>query len=251
MNTVKRILYFFCTTCRPNKSRTVRYAFPLVVTALSFAGAALIFPENASFIRLESSVSSVSSGESFSIDVYATAHIPVNAISITLTFPTDTIAITGIDTGESVITIWTTEPSVEDGKVLLSGGTFRKGFIGEHLIATINAKALATGNAEFLAGDISLLAGDGSGTAVSVEDSGAESLVVAVDTTTVGQLTTISSTASVVIYTDIDGDGKVTMSDVLDFMGAWASRDLKYDFNGDNKMNFKDFGIILSDSFYK
>lgn len=247
MSILKRILFYFCVSCRPNRSRTVKYAFPLLFTTISLIGAALILPDDASYIRLESSKASVVQDEQFYIDVYAGAHVPVNAVNISLSYPTKSVAITGIDVGESVITIWTKDPYVEGGKVYLSGGTFRKGFLGEHLIARINAKALETGKATFSAQEIMLLAGDGSGSTVSLDDSGAESLVVQVATDN-GE---IASDVAFIFTTDIDGDGQVGMSDILSFMGAWSAKDLVYDFNNDKRMNFTDFGIILADSFRK
>jgi hypothetical protein len=55
----------------------------------------------------------------------------------------------------------------------------------------------------------------------------------------------------VYIVTDIDGDGTVSLSDVARFLSAWRVKDAVYDFNGDGQMTFRDFGIILSDSFFR
>ena len=88
-----------------NQSTTVRYAFPLVFAFAAILAASTIGSGNKSFVHLESSVKSVRAGEQFTIDVYVTAHIPVNAVDLTLDFPKDYISITGIDTGQSVITL--------------------------------------------------------------------------------------------------------------------------------------------------
>ncbi len=243
----KRIIYYFYKNYKNDSNGTVRYAFPLIFTTLALVGAAIILPTDASYVRLESSAKNVAAGEKFSINVYVGAHTPVNAIDIALSYPSSQIKINAIDIGASVITLWTEEPYIENGKVIMRGGTFRKGFLGEHLVATIEATALKTGTAEFKTSDIEMLAGDGTGREVAVGDSNAESLVIVVSNDT-GE---IIANAAVYINTDIDGDGNVGMSDILAFMSAWSSRQVVYDFNRDNRMNFKDFGIILSDSFYK
>lgn len=244
---VKRILYYFYKNYHQDKNGTVRYAFPIVFTTLAILGAALILPTNASYVRLESSTKNVKAGEKFSVNVFVGAHSPVNAVDIALSYPSNQIKINGIDTGQSVITLWTQQPYVEGGKVIMRGGTFRKGFLGEHLIAKIDATALKSGSAEFKASNIQMLAGDGTGSEVKVADNDDQSLVILVGTED-GE---IIAEASVYINTDIDGDGKVGMNDILAFMSAWSNRQVIYDFNKDNRMNFRDFGIILSDSFYK
>jgi hypothetical protein len=179
--------------------------------------ASAIVSENKSFVHLESSAKSVRAGEQFSIDVYVTAHVPVNAVDLTLDFPKEQISIVGIDKGQSVITLWTEEPSVKGNSVVMRGGTFRKGFIGNHLIATINARATQTGVAEFSVGTESAVG--------------------------------VKGDVAILLVTDIDGDGVVSLVDISRFMGAWSTGGTVYDFNGDGAMTFRDFGIILSDSF--
>jgi hypothetical protein len=242
-----RVLYILKSRFHDGHSLTVRVAFPVIFMSATLLGAALILPTDASYVRLTSSTGTVKTGETFYINVYAGAHIPVNAINIELKFPTNKIKIKNIDIGESVITLWTKEPYVENGRVILTGGTFRKGFLGEHLIATINAEALTDGEARFLADDVFMYAGDGSGREVSVGETGEESILIAV----ANDFGIINAAASIRIYTDINGDGKVGMDDILLFMKAWASQSTIFDFNRDNKMTFTDFAIILSDSFYK
>jgi len=254
MSPYKKILYFFCTNCQPNRSSTIKYAFPLIFAVAALLGTAAVVSNSKSFIHLESSSSSVRSGQTFQIDVYVTAHVPINAVDINLTFPKEQISIVGIDIGESVITLWTEEPYIKNNSVILQGGTFRKGFLGDHKIATINARAIQTGLAQFTAEDVVLLAGDGSGTAVKVSETGKEStsLYIAHEDgtfTPVKEGVGLQGTASVVLITDIDGDGKVTLGDISRFMAAWSSRAVIYDFNGDGAMSFRDFGIILADSF--
>lgn len=255
MKFFQRLFYNVCVTCRPNKSRTVRYAFPLAFTALAFMGAAALLTENSSYIKISTTNRSVTAGELFSVDVYASAAVPVNTVDIAVQFPKEQIEIKGIDTGESVITIWTKDPYVEGDAVILQGGTFRKGFLGEHLIATINARAKESGTAKFTVDQSRFLAGDGRGTTVTIEDAGYESLTMYVDVepdaNDAEAAGTLGGTVTVGIYTDINGDGNVDMNDILSFMSAWRSKTVAYDFNGDGRMSFVDFAIILADSFFK
>jgi hypothetical protein len=259
MKIFRRLLYRVCAPCRPHKSFTVRYAFPLVFTFVALLGAAAaIQSDTRSSIRLEISDTNVSAGERFEINVYASAKVAINAVDIQLQFPRNQIKVLGIDTGQSVITLWTQEPYVRGDKVYLQGGTFRRGFIGEHLIATINAEATETGLAQVSLGDVSLLAGDGSGAKVAVvaTDNGTKQIYITENNGTlsgaVGETNLkLSSTAAVLIVTDIDGDGRVTLSDISRFMVAWANKSIIYDFNGDGQMTFRDFGIILSESFFR
>jgi len=256
---LKRLLYSVTALWKPNRSRTVRYAFPLAFVAAALLGAAVITSDTSSYIRISSNNSNVSAGDSFTIDVYVGAHVAVNAIDIGISFPKDQIEIKGIDTGESVITIWAVDPYVDDNTVILRGGTFRNGFIGEHLVAQINARAKQTGVAKFSADDIQLLAGDGRGSTVSIEDTGYESLTLYVGTTNTNDTNAdgtsaggavLEGTVKVGLYTDIDGDGNVDMSDIRSFMSAWRFKTANYDFNGDGRMTFVDFAIILADSFF-
>ena len=260
MNLIKKIIYTICAPCHPNRSATVRFAFPLVFAFAALIGTAALLDSSGSYIHLKSSTQSVKAGESFTIDVYAFAHVPVNAIDIKLRFPKEYVQIEGIDTGDSVITLWTQEPYVEKDTVILRGGTFRKGFRGDHKIATINAVAVETGLAQISVGEVLLLAGDGSGSKVAVQPNADTSKTVYIadelgqfpdgasgDATAVA----LQGNATIVVVTDIDNDGQVTLTDISRFMSEWRSKGIVYDFNGDGQMTFRDFGIILAHYFLR
>jgi hypothetical protein len=230
-----------------NEYKTVRYAFPIVALTALFAGLAAVTTHDASYISFTTSQSSVREGETFTIEVKANAHVPVNAVDIVVDYPENQMKIQGIDTGTSVITLWTEDPYARGGKVYLRGGVFQKGFLGEHTIARIRAEATATGLAYVNLDSAALVAGDGKGTTVTVEkvsDTQTRIYVTAVD----GSL---EGAASIDIVTDLDGNGSVDLSDISAFMGAWFSKGKTFDFNGDGRMTFKDFSILLADSFFK
>jgi hypothetical protein len=231
-------------------SGTVRYMFPFLVGFSAFLTAAALSSVSYSYVRVKASDTSVTAGERFSIDLYAYAHVPVNAVNISLSFPPDAIEIIGVDTGRSVITLWTEEPKVTGNTVVLSGGTFQRGFRGEHLIATVTARAKQTGQAEFFIANLNLLAGDGKGTPVLTGTPDVSRTAVSILEEGAQPPATLSADVALAVVTDIDGDGAVSLSDVSAFLSAWHSRERVYDFNDDGKMTFRDFAIILADSFF-
>jgi hypothetical protein len=255
MTLIQKIVNNILAPYRPNKSRTVRFAFPLLFAVAALLGASVIDSTSQTNIRIESSESSVREGEIFKINVFVTSHVPVNAVDIALAFPDEQVEVLGIDTGESVITLWAEQPYVHDNTVVLRGGTFRKGFLGNHLIATVNAKANTSGLATFEIADGILIAGDGSGSEVIVTNSGEESTQLYVANKD-GKYdhqngSSIEGSITIRIVTDINGDGNVSLADVSRFMAAWTSKTEVYDFSGDGRMTFSDFAIILADSFFK
>lgn len=231
-------------------SQSVRLMFPFFVGFVAFFGATALNSVSYSYIKIHPSTTTLTAGERFSIDIYAVAHVPVNAVDISLSFSEAAIEVIGVDTGQSVITLWTEEPTIKSGVVTFRGGTFQRGFRGEHLIATVNAKAKKSGEAEFLISNLTLLAGDGRGTPVTTGTPEQSTARVTVSAGTEESPANIKADIALHIVTDTDGDGKVTLSDVAMFLAAWHQRSTVYDFNNDGKMTFKDFAIILSDSFF-
>ncbi len=246
---LKRILYRLYVGYKPINSRTVRYAFPLLFFSIAALGAATIISTDASYLTLKSSVSTVQEGQQFSVDVRIYAHEPVNAVDIAIAYPKSQVEITGIDAGQSVITLWTKDPYIQNNTAYFQGGTYRKGFQGDHFIARIDGVAKKSGIAKITAENVKLLAGDGQGTEISVSDSDGKQQVQVSIANKNGEI--VGDIRIIKIITDIDGDGQVTLKDVSVFMAAWREQAIIYDFNGDGKMTFRDFGIILSDSFFK
>jgi hypothetical protein len=248
MKYLKNIFKNFRLRKSNSTAPTVRYMFPLVLGVVAILSASVISTES-SYIRLESSQTSVMIGERFSIDVYASAHVPVNALDITINFNPDMVEVTGVDKAQSVLTVWTEEPTIRENSITMGGGTFRRGFVGEHLVATIKAEAKFNGMTEFIVKEAELLAGDGKGTPVTVTGTGEGSkrsfLIYDQDDSP----DSISAEFGLNINPDIDGDGKVTLKDISAFMAAWHQESKIYDFNNDGKMNFRDFSIILAKSF--
>lgn len=227
--------------------RTVRYAFPLFFISAIIASLAAVATQDSSYVSITTTSNKVTEGEQFYIDVKVTAHIPVNAVDLMLEYPESQMSIEGIDTGVSVITLWTEEPYAKDGHVYLRGGVFKKGFLGEHIIARIRARAVQPGIAQVTTKEATLIAGDGKGTEVTVENSSTNETRMYIS----AEDGTLEGTASLAIITDIDGDGSVGLADISAFMAAWFTRSKTFDFDSDGRMTFKDFSILLADSFNK
>lgn len=250
MRYLRRIATTLFPTAFLRNSRTVHYAFSFLFLFAAVLGMAAVSTKDGSGVRVVASQAVVAEGTVFTVDVFVFAAAPVNAVDISVAFPQSQVEVLGIDKGESVITLWTEEPYVANGSVILRGGTYKKGFVGDHKIATINVKAKASGKAEFISNDVKLLAGDGKGTSIKADKTEAiarTQIIAAGDTIP----TTISSDVQVVLVTDIDGDGTVSLRDISSFMASWATKDVRYDFNNDGTMTFRDFSILLSDYFSK
>lgn len=249
MNIVRTYIAYILKLFSPKKASTVRFMFPVILGFAVILGAQTISSQS-SYIKLEADKTTIQSGERFQLSVYAYAHVAVNAVDITLNFNPDNVEVLGVDKGQSVLTIWTEEPRIETDKVILRGGTFRNGFIGEHKIATISLKAKKTGQTNLMAGDVMLLAGDGRGTPVSVSQTNNSKLSLYVYDENESP-ENIGVNVQVNLLTDLDGDGKVSLKDISAFMSAWASRSQTFDFNGDGRMTFRDFSIILASFFFQ
>lgn len=240
-------------TRKLRKISTVHYMFPIVAMSFGIIGATYI-AGGSSYVILTPTPAYVASGDTLLIKVEAVAHTPVNTVDIEVSFPSDQLKITGIDKGGSVITLWTTEPKVEGNKVILRGGVYRKGFLGRHTIATLRAKAINAGDADILVRNSVFLAGDGKGTQVTIDKGNHKSAAIEIGapgTTATKKGTTLTGKVAVEVITDIDGDSDVDFADIQAFMSAWQRGGKVYDFSGDGRMTFRDFAILLSDSFFK
>lgn len=232
-------------------SPTVKYAFSFLFIFAAIASIAAVSGAKGSYIKVVSSDIAVEVGTKFTLDVFVFADTPINAVDISVSYPESQIEVLGIDKGESVLTLWTEEPFVKNGSVVLRGGTFKRGFVGEHKIATINVQAKTAGSAQFLAGEVKLLAGDGKGTNVNADTTRAKVVTSVFNKGEKPENSAIAGSVGFVVVTDIDGDGGVSLVDISSFMANWTSKERQFDFNDDGQMNFRDFSIILYDYFVK
>lgn len=244
----KKLVYWFSSYFRPHQRGPVRRMFSGGIFATLAIGllAAVSLTSQSTTISIQQpgGTETVTVGEPFQIEVRIDAEEPINAVEIDLLYPEQYMEVEQIRDGESVLTIWTEEPSAADGVIHARGGTFRRGFIGDHRIFAFTARATQVGSFRIYPQQIRLLAGDGNGTEI---DLGADA-VPALELTALagyGDSPTVGD-ATIMRGIDINGDGQVSMQDISIFMAAWGGRETIYDFNGDNRMSFTDFSVILA-----
>jgi len=232
-------LVSYFRTIFPKKHQTIRYTFSLLFLLATVAGFASVILSNGHTVRLEAT-SRVTTGETFEINVYANAKSAVNAVNVQILLPEQQFQLLGVNRGESVLTLWTSDPHIKSGVVYLEGGTYRKGFIGEHKIATLLVRSLVEGKNTVRVKEASFYAGDGSGLEFKVGGLGGVDLIAYAPDTEKTDLVHYAKLA------DLNNDGKITFTDISIFMSFWNSKDRIIDFDNDGKMTFTDFSIMLS-----
>ena len=249
----KRIFFSCCKVLRPHQRGPVKRFFSLGMAAVVLSAGTFAFLQHSdenNVVIISSSSDVVLVGQPFYVDVHVRAVDDINAVDLEISYPETILSIDSIRTGESVLSIWTHEPTATNGQIRLSGGTFRRGFSGEHRIIRLGATALESGNIELAFTKTDLIEGDGDGSRITLEHIDRQGLslrAVSRQEAEVEGLTQIVQ--ETILRTDLTGDGRVTMADISMFLSAWANQDIVYDFDGDGRMTFRDFSIILADYF--
>lgn len=229
---------------------TVKYMFPAVLGTVLLLSASTISSSSESYVFLSSDTRTVEVGELVLVEIGVSAHVPINAVDITIDFPADKLEIFSIDRGQSVLTIWTEDPIISRNAVQLIGGTFKRGFIGTHEIAVIKFRAIKAGQYEVQTDAVTFIAGDGTGAKVQAHAKPVNTLALfSFDENTSSKEIQVAIAAG--ITTDLNNDGRVTLQDISAFMGAWNTKKQLFDFDNDGRMTFKDFSIILADFFFR
>lgn len=235
-------------TSKRQAATTVRYMFPALLGTILLLSATAVSSLDQSYVYLTTTTRTVEVGELVTVEVGVSAHTPINAVDILLQFPKNSLDVFSVDRGQSVLTIWTEDPIIHSDSVQLVGGTFKRGFIGQHEIATVKFRALEKGQYEISANKITFVAGDGSGSKVPVTNHQSSVLTLFnYDENTSADEIKIAVSSG--IATDLNNDGRVSLQDISAFMGAWSNKSQIFDFNNDGRMTFKDFSIILADYF--
>lgn len=245
---IRRILYPY----RRRPSRTVRFAFPIVLVGAAVLMASVASVNEQPVVLLEVSPTQVEIGESAQLDIRINTAKSINALTIIINAPTDRVLMDSIRLSDSVITLWTEEPQIKDGKIILRGGTFRRGFVGEHTIAQVDFTPSSAGPFSFTADNIELIAGDGQGTVIRPEAEMVRSDTVYAFSPESAELSATDKSRfeeAIRKQLQIATDRAVGLRDVSRFMSAWTSKSTVYDFDGDGSMTFRDFAILLAYSF--
>jgi Dockerin type I domain len=172
-------------------------------------------------------------GETVTLHVLAQADEPVNVIGATIQTPLEYVEVTNISREDSLIDLWSEEPSVSStGAIHFSGGIIRpEGFVGEGTILTLVVTPLKEGSATLTFEDTKMLAHDGTGMEVTCGENPI----------------TLSIRPASYPSPDVNGDKQVNLYD----FGIVSTRyfmayERMYDLNLDGKITFVDIGILLS-----
>lgn len=223
-------------TKNSNKLNTIKFYSSVMMGVLGtfLLANTASFSEN--FVFLSAEKTTFVEGEYFSVDVMINASEPINAVSATIIFPSDQLSVEGINVGRSVLTLWTKEPTVSGNQIFFSGGSFKRGFKGEHLLGTIKFFAKKSGKGEMSIKDIQLLTGDGLG----------NEALTSIKSGLVFRVYQEESEIPKTAFSDFNGEKEITLKDVSIFIVNWRGGDKIFDLNGDNKVNLVDFSILLA-----
>jgi hypothetical protein len=107
-------------------------------------------------------------GETFTVNILVSSpDAAMNAVSGTITFPTDKLEVVGLSKGGSIISLWVQEPSYSNasGSVSFEGVVLNPGFQGTGgQIIGVQVRGKSAGEARFELASGAVLANDGSGT---------------------------------------------------------------------------------------
>jgi hypothetical protein len=200
----------------------------LIASSLSFMRSAeevCIVPEDNRFVEV---------GETVTLHVFAQSDEPVNVIAGTVHIPTDVLRVEDVHTADSIIDLWTEEPSVaEDGaSIPFSGGIVtQEGFLGTGSVFTIVVRPIVEGKAELTFTDTTMLAHDGTGMEVTCGQSPI----------------TLSIRPSAHPSPDVNGDKVVNIFDFgIVSARLFMAYNALYDLNMDGRITLADIGIIIS-----
>ena len=199
----------------------------LLASSLSFIRSAeevYIVPDDSRFVAV---------GETVTLHIMAEADEPVNVIGATVAVPADTLTITNVSREDSIIDLWSEEPTVDDeGRVHFSGGIVRpSGFLGSGMVLTLVVEPHSIGTATLTFDAVQMLAHDGTGMEV------------------------VSSTNPITLHIreadtpspDVNGDNVVNIFDFgIVSSRLFRSYEETYDLNQDGKITLADIGIIIS-----
>lgn len=199
----------------------------LLASSLSLARSSeevCLVPEDNRFVEV---------GETVTVQVLLNAQTPINVVAGTVVAPSDMVTVEGIDTTDSVVDLWTQEPTIEDGSsVSFEGGIISEnGFEGSGIVLSLVVRPTQPGKAQFLLENPQLLAHDGQGTDVACS----------------AHPITLSIRETDYPSPDINGDKRVTISDLgLVSLRVFRTYERQYDLNLDGKISMSDLAILFS-----
>src|SRR3989344_4521305 len=117
-------------------------------------------------------------GENFNVSVLVSSDTSVNAFSGVITFPTDTLEVTGVSKSNSIVDRWTQNPSFSNGgsigNVSFEGVVLNPGFVGPNgKILTLTFRVKKEGSTNLNFSEYAVLENNGLGTKAVTNAQGA------------------------------------------------------------------------------
>lgn len=237
-------------------------AVPITLIASAFiAFMAIIGSQFADELTAKATMSIVPSnttlhrGDTFTVDITVDSRVPANVFAGELTFDNRILAVTAIQYNTSIADLWAERPWYENGAgtVNFGGGTTKSGgFTGSGTLMSITFNTIGEGSGIMALRDARILRHDGLGTDATLREnidtiitvSGAAHLRLDDGTRTL-PYTVTDEAPEPPHTTDLNGDGKQSLSDVSIFMRYLTQGDLRGDFDNDGKVGTKDLARIL------
>ena len=185
----------------------------------------------AAVLRAVPSDSTFTVGDAITVAlVVDTKGVSINAVGGNIAYSSDNVEIIDVSTSDSIINYWVQEPKFSNasGTASFSGVVLSPGFTGSAgNIVTLSFKAKRPGKTSIDITDAQVLANDGLGTNI-LTDVIPGTLVVKDKQTQ---------------RMDINGNGKVDLSDASILIFHWGTNDAQSDLNGDGIVNLKDLSM--------
>ncbi len=226
------------------------------VAFLSFVGIA-VAPQIATttIMRIEPEKGLVLQDDMFTVEVMVEAATPVNVFKGELHFDPTKLQVVSIDYNTSIAELWAERPWYANGEGTINfiGGTTKVGgILGTGALLTVTFESVGLGDAVLSLVDVRILAHDGFGNDVqlvapldalfTLEDPRIEEETVSRRAVTPAAIAVVASIPN----TDLNGDGKQSLSDISIFIAGFFNRNPRLDFNGDGEVNTTDLSIIMS-----
>lgn len=159
-----------------------------------------------------------SNGENFNVSVLVSSDASVNAFSGTISFPTDTLEMISVSKSDSIVDLWTQNPSFSNagslGNASFEGVVLNPGFIGQSgKILTLTFRVKSEGSANLIFSKYAVLENNGLGTSVAVMARGANFVFLPPKPGTTGEGGTLPNIRDVVVVREVEVNRGI--------LGAW------------------------------
>lgn len=204
-------------------------------------------------VRIEPEKGTMLVDQTFTVHIIIETSVPTNVFKGALTFDKERLAVKAIQYNTSIADLWAEEPwySNGDGTINFIGGTTKAGgFIGAGSLISVEFIAKTTGDAAIAMSEMKILQHDGLGTEISITtpiDALFAVNATPLEAETIFE-TKVNSTKIQVLQTtpttDLNQDGKQSITDVSIFMADIVTQNLRSDFNQDGSVTLKDLSIL-------